>query len=347
MKDAKSDNMIWAELLQLGSNMWWDAPQDPANVDPAHRFRYAVDRLQWDRRVWREWTEKMASAGLNMAVIDIGEGMIYPSCPELAVKGSWTPEMMRAEIARLAALGIEAVPKLNFSTCHDAWLGEYHRMVSTPDYYRVCAGIIRDVCEIFGTPRFLHIGFDEEDVNVMKTHCYASARQGELWWHDLLWFVSTVESCGVRAWMWSDASWRRPDEFVRRCPKTVLQSNWCYGDNWNPAEGTYWHPIVKAFETLDRAGFEQIPCGTNWCWERKDVKGLDDRRFSNLVRHCRKSIAPERLRGFLMAPWWGRTDDGAFCGAGAVERNRSFFLESIELAGRAKRDFSSAVRAER
>ena len=36
---------------------------------------------------------------------------------------------MKAEKARLAALGIDLVPKLNFSTAHDLWLGDYHRMV--------------------------------------------------------------------------------------------------------------------------------------------------------------------------------------------------------------------------
>ena len=68
--------MIYGLLLHLGRNMW-----DP----PA-------DYLRFDELVWREITEKMGLVGANMAVIDIGEGLVYPSHPELAVKGSWTPE---------------------------------------------------------------------------------------------------------------------------------------------------------------------------------------------------------------------------------------------------------------
>ena len=96
-----------------------------------------------------------------MVLIDLAEGLVYPSHPELAVKGSWSVERMRKELDRLRGMGLEPIPKLNFSTTHDLWLGEYHRMVSTKKYYEVCADLIRDVGEIFGTPRMIHIGFDE------------------------------------------------------------------------------------------------------------------------------------------------------------------------------------------
>jgi hypothetical protein len=46
--------------------------------------------------------------------------MVYPSHPELAVKGSWSPEKMKSELARLRALGLEPIPKRNFSASHDA-----------------------------------------------------------------------------------------------------------------------------------------------------------------------------------------------------------------------------------
>ena len=28
-------------------------------------------------------------------------------------------------------MGLEVIPKMNFSTCHDSWLKNYQRMVST------------------------------------------------------------------------------------------------------------------------------------------------------------------------------------------------------------------------
>ena len=140
-------SLLWANLLQLGENMWND--------------RNTVDVSRFDERVWEYITERMRAVGMNMLIIDIAEGMEYPSHPELAVKGSWTPERMKRELTRLRGMGIEPVPKLNFSTCHDIWLKEYSRMVSTPTYYKVVSELIRDTCEIFGHPRFFHIGMDE------------------------------------------------------------------------------------------------------------------------------------------------------------------------------------------
>ena len=217
-------------FLQLGNNMWSDVPvkdwaltkkEDLAEVS-------SLDVLRFDEEVWRRLTDRMVQKGFNAVVMDLGEGCIYPSHPELAVKGSWSAERLQKELARLRGIGIEPIPKLNFSTCHDTWLKEYGRMVSTPEYYRVCADVIRDVCEIFDKPRLLHLGYDEENFGNQRKYAYAVVRQGELWWHDFLFFVKTVEKLGMRPWIWSDYIWRHKDEFLSRMPKSVMQSNWYY-----------------------------------------------------------------------------------------------------------------------
>ena len=97
-------------------------------------------------------------------------------------------------------------------------------MVSTPEYYSACADLIRDIAEIFDHPSFLHIGYDEETFGHQKKMNFTVVRQGELWWHDFLWFIKTVEKNGMRAWPWSDYGWYHPD-FVDSSPKSVLQSN--------------------------------------------------------------------------------------------------------------------------
>ena len=169
-------------FLQLGNNMWSDVPvkdwaltkkEDLAEVS-------SLDVLRFDEEVWRRLTDRMVQKGFNAVVMDLGEGCIYPSHPELAVKGSWSAERLQKELARLRGIGIEPIPKLNFSTCHDTWLKEYGRMVSTPEYYRVCADVIRDVCEIFDKPRLLHLGYDEENFGNQRKYAYAVVRQGEL-----------------------------------------------------------------------------------------------------------------------------------------------------------------------
>ena len=135
----------------MGTNMWSDVP-----VKSWGRFKSEdlhlvcqADHLRFDEAVWRTLTECMQKVRMNMVVIDLGEAIQYQSHPELAVKGSWPVEKFRKELARLRAMGLEPIPKLNFSTTHDTWLKEYGRQVSTPTYYRVCADLVREVLREF------------------------------------------------------------------------------------------------------------------------------------------------------------------------------------------------------
>jgi len=261
--------------------MWGDTER--AYTPPTDKFSCHVP-------LWNELTEEMVRSGLNLIVIDLGEAVRYESHPELAIEGAWSVEQLREELARLRGLGLEPIPKLNFSTCHDYWLGDYARMVSTPKYYEVCADLIKEVSAIFDKPRFFHLGYDEENYGVQSTYDYVVIRQGELWWHDFLFFVSNVEKAGVRPWIWSDYYWHHPEEFLNRMPKSVVQSNWYYGEKFDTDEVK----AVPAYHDLDQAGFDQIPCGSNWSC---------DTNFKGTVDFCREQIAPERLLGFLMAPW--------------------------------------------
>ena len=311
-------NLIWANLLQLGNNMWndhWNTPAAPfvgADGRPADEMFGVSDRLRFDENVWYDVTNRMRDAGMNMLVIDLAEGLEYPSHPELAVKGSWTPDKMRGELARLRKLGIEPVPKLNFSTCHDIWLGEYSRMVSTPAYYGVVSDLIRDVCEIFGHPRFFHIGMDEETYRVQRGFDYVVCRQGSFWYKDVDFFRREVEQHGARAMMWSDQAWSEPP-FVKNVAKSIVQNNWYYWNDVPRLEAQSLRPRpddekktddamyewshlqqLRAFRELDEAGFDQMPCATNW--NNPDNMG-------QVVDYCLRHIAPERLLGFLFTPW--------------------------------------------
>lgn len=285
--------LMWGMLLHMGVNMWSDIPVTswgPFKGDELSLVCQA-DHLRFDETVWQTLTDRMQAAGMNLLVIDLGEALQYESHPELAVKGSWTVERFRKELARLRAKGLEPIPKLNFSTAHDTWLKEYSRQVSTTAYYTVCADLIREVCAIFDTPRFFHLGYDEETAAHQSKYSYAVVRQGELWWHDFLFFVKQVEQHTMRPWIWSDYYWHHPQEFLKRMPKSVLQSNWYYGAGFDPAK----EKAVQAYLDIDKAGFDQVPTGSNWD---------SDLNFKGTVSFCRQHLAPERLQGFLMAPWF-------------------------------------------
>ena len=287
----KNDRLMWGVLVHLGRNFGGDNP--------------FFAQMDFDEAMWREVAERMKSGGVNTLILDLSEGVVYPSHPELAIKGSWSADKLKGELARLRKMGIEVVPKLNFSTCHDAWLGEFARMVSTREYYVACSEIIGDVFSIFGKPRLFHLGYDEETLDMQKSYRHACARQGELWWHDFLFFVKQIERRGARPWIWSDYFWDHEEEFLKRMPRSVLQSNWYYGRRWEgePPERPYEAKRLAAFEKLDKAGFDQVPTGTNWVPPYFKKGETNDANFSGLVKHCRKHIAPDRLKGFINASW--------------------------------------------
>lgn len=276
--------LIWAYLLHLSYNMWSDreAPE-------WGEYSTAQPYLRFDESLWEDLLHQMPRAGINMVVLDLGDGVRYESHPEITVQNAWTVDRLRQELARMRSLGLEPIPKLNFSTAHDTWLGEYSRCVSTPRYYEVCRHLIAEVITLFDTPRFFHLGMDEETAEHQRHYAYCVMRQHELWWHDLQFLVDEVEQHNVRAWIWSDYMWRQPDLFFQKMPPSVLQSNWYYGTDFNP-EIDY----VKAYLDLEAHGYDQVPTGSNWSTPDN---------FGRTVAFCRQYIAPERLLGFLQTSW--------------------------------------------
>ncbi len=331
---------IRAFLLHLGHNMWCDWPSEAMGAEKGIAFLTEKRRPDLKLRsrddYWRVVTDYLAARGINLLVIDLGEGLAYPSHPELAIEGTWSVDKMRAEIARLQDMGIEVIPKLNFSTTHNGWMKDYRHMVSSRPYFRFCEDVIRDVAEIFDYPRFLHIGYDEETVEHQGAQwcgCqHIDVRRGEFWWGDFLHIVGFIDGLGIRPWTWSDYGWDHP-EYVTRCPKCVVQSNWYYDEShggFDPATNkTSDLKRLNHFWALEKAGFDQIPCGTNWVgWKRRQEKVGADDVIGKLVKLGREVIAKPRLLGFMMAPW-------ASCD---TEAHRDFNIRGADL-------FAEALRA--
>lgn len=298
------EKMIWANLLHLSYNMWRDhvpleykgEPDTCTTCEEVGKWAVPYRSfLTFDDSVWDALLNEMATIGMNMVVIDLGDGIRYESHPEIAVKNAWTPERLRKELAKMRKLGLEPIPKLNFSTTHDIWMGEYSRMVSTSKYYAVCRDLIREVVGLFDTPRFFHLGMDEETAKFQARQDYVVLRQNDLWWGDLYFYISEVEKMGVRPWIWSDYAWSHPELFFRKMPKSVLQSNWYYWADFGQGKpkGSL-KTDVKLYHDLESHGYDQIPTGSNYS---------DDQNMELTVDYCKKVVDPSRLYGFMTAPW--------------------------------------------
>lgn len=310
-KGVNDDSMIWANLIHLSFNMWQDFTPEEYKTEsypPDYPFEKIVDwaghfqpKLTCEKEAWDKILTRMADSGMNMAVIDLGDGVQYESHPEISVKNAWTPKQLKEVLKQARSIGIEPIPKLNFSAAHKAWLGPYQRQISSQAYYDVCKNLIEEVIDIFDKPRFFHLGMDEETCSHQSGFKYSVVRNNDLWWNDFYYLVDQVERNNVRSWIWSDKAWRDKDEFFRKMPKTVLQSNWNYEEQ-GPTfteDGKPNDAIGQAFIDLEEHGFDQIPSCSLWL----NKKWVNYDNFDRIVKHTKRIIEPQRLKGFMQTTW--------------------------------------------
>lgn len=320
--------MLWSNLVHFGYNLNIDRPGANEQVLAARGLPadYFTNRpyLRMDDSVWDEIVSETAKEGLNSLVLGLADGVRYQSHPEIAVEGAWTTGRLKEEIARLRELGIEPLPKLNFGAGHDTWLGEYSRMVSTPTYYEVVSDLITEVAELFGSPKYFHIGMDEETFHHQELYDYVVVRQGELWWHDLNLIAGYVLATGARPWMWADAAWASPNTYFERMDHNIVQSNWYYESNFSADESgrpkVVSHDGGTAFLTyldLEDSEFDQIPTASVF----HEYDNLDA-----TIAYCRDQISPERLLGFLHSTWLPM-----------LPHHRDVHLKAVRQLGAAKR----------
>lgn len=307
---AGGNTFRWAVYQQLGSHMWNSAVKFPL----AENGHYCGEETLIDDGVWERRMEKAAACGMNTMRVDVAEGLVYPSHPELAVKGSRSAEWMNARVRKLRELGIEAIPTLNFSTAHHFWLGHYSRMVSTPTYYKVVKDLYADVYDIFEKPTIMGMGMDEENSDNTSKCQHSLRRQGDLLWHDIDFYARTISALGARPTMAADYIWWRRDEYLKRVSKEIIQGNWYYGVNFDyeNMKGPR-RSYVEAYLWLNEAGYDQIPGCSNYVewYDRKEL-GLtkNELNIPRTIEFARKHIDARHLLGFACSCWSGTSPRG-------------------------------------
>lgn len=288
------NDLIWAYFYQLSLHMWDDAGAPSrgwyldAHYDPENGC---------DPELWDEMVEFLKERRFNTCVIDVGDGVRYESHPEISAPDAWSKEYLADKLSKMREAGITPIPKLNFSACHDTWLHEYARQISTPAYYKMRENVIREVWELFDSPALFHLGMDEEDAGNQIYRSMTVIRSQELWWHDNQLLFDLCEKLGTRPWVWSDVFWHFPEEFKKHMPKSVLQSNWFYDVIRDYPAGRWEQRAIDAYFRLDEMGYDQIPsCST---WDRNSVNTFQTMALG------KDKLSPEHLKGYMTIPWSG------------------------------------------
>jgi len=286
---------ICAYLIHLSENFWADtAVSKMPKFEGLPNGRYLRDHILCEEDTWDLVVSQLPEKGINTLVVDVGDGVRFDSHPELALKNSWSKEKLDQKLSEARSLGLTVVPKLNFSSGHNVWLKEYRRMLSTSAYYRVVEDLIDETAELFDSPGLFHLGMDEETAAAQETYDYCVVRHQDLWWSDLLHTVKHCQRHGARPWIWADILWSSPEEFQKRMPKDVIQSNWYYGGDFQRFKDGEYIAALNGIEKLDALGYDQIPCGSNWWW----IHNLEQ-----LGLFCKEHVQPEHLMGIMAASW--------------------------------------------
>jgi len=302
-----SNKKIWGILVHLSKSMWGKK-----------------DHLMFDDGFWTYILEEASKSGINTVVLDIGDGIEFASHPEIALPDAWKRKRVRKEVKRCKDLGIDLIPKLNFSTGHDHWLGEYHRMTSTTIYYQLCNDLIKECFELFDHPEYIHLGLDEEDARHCAGRDLAVFRQKELYWHDVNFLYDCVADCGAKPWAWSCPLFRHPEEYKAHVePDDAVISPWYYHaikrENWTPIsswqdyidyyskepfksmnltyveEDIYNTMCRKVMLPLLKEGYKYIPCASTFY----NV----DHNTKELVEYFYENAPDEQILGYMTAPW--------------------------------------------
>jgi len=288
---------MWAILLHLGTNMWRKKnPFDKSYQDEESSIYR--DFLYTDKETWTKVVDFLPSCGINTVLIDLGEGVQYDSHPELAVKGSWTKAELRAELDRIRSLGMTPLPKLNFSAGHNAWMQDHAYTVGTDHYNQVCKDLIEEVIDLFDTPELIHLGMDEETVEMQARQPLAIVRPYYTMIRDCNFLFDVCRAKGVRPWIWIDKDaingFGGEEKFRNGIPKDVLLSNWYYSMIPYSDDICEQKEAVALFKKLEDWGYEQVPTCSTYAWY------LNDKQMMYFAAH---QMDLSKVRGFMTAPW--------------------------------------------
>ena len=314
---------MWAYMIHLGSNMWYKKGMEVpwlGKLDDEQPIYH--DYLNCDKKIWREITDFLPTCGINTLLIDMGEGVILDSHPELAIPGSWTKEEFREELARLRSIGLTPIPKFNFSAGHNAWLQDYAYMIGTDLHNQVCMDVIEETIELFDTPEFFHLGLEEEDPINQGGQPVSIMRAPNRKTSDALLLFDVCRKHGVRPWIWLDykgvKEFGGEEAFRANIPHDVLISNFVYRMLWDHPEEFERKPDMQLYRQLDEWGYEQIPTVSTY------ESQLNPKQTMKLFKKYQNS---DLVTGFMTASW-GAT----------VPKRYYYLLNDAFVFGNAKKD---------
>lgn len=300
----------------------------------------------WNEAVFEETMDACAAKGIDTVLLDVVQTE-FLSHPELTGESTMCKPKAQEIIRRIRERGIKIIPEVNFSTAHWLWMKDWKYRICSPEYYTFCKDIITEAAELCGGPEIIHLGLDEESYFEVRSWDYFVLRAGKQKWHDYNFYMDCCRQAGARPAAWADIYWLDPVNCVKNVSKDMILYPWYYGaihrenfrtlDQWEawirenlptsiPNNLAYWRNEARlelqrrSLSECAAAGYDVVPCVSTFygC----------DYNTPEVLEWCQSQCDPERVKGYITAPWIGVT-----------EATRPTLLKSIALLQDARARF--------
>ncbi len=230
-----------------------------------HGYKYA--ELPYEKTITKDvptferLCDKAKECGYDKILIFTGDALEYGTHPEIALPGAWTKDELKAQIERIRSLGMEPIPMLDFSAAHDVWLGEYAYMLSTDEYYRVCADLIGELCELFGSPSLFWLGLCDENAEAQEKYKIRRVRDDLQKARDTAFYIAECRKHGAKPWLGGELALTSPELFEKTVDKDVLIGGFLARDFSTKAvlNGTQFIPDIEVARKLAPLGYKITP----------------------------------------------------------------------------------------
>lgn len=271
-----------------------------SHYDPSWFDRKAQE-LPFNIERGLEVVDALADQGFNTLIIDVADGVVYTSHPELKRHYSVPISSLKAVVDRARQRGLRVIPKLNFSKSarnkHNHWFAPYNEFPDNDEYFQKAFEIIDEVVRVCRPEKYFHIGMDEDTDRTDDQYVSAVKR-----------FADGLKKRGLTAVMWNDTTHLSGPMFqcVRKAlaaedavPKDIVQVVWDYGPVRERKAARVKNIVAKGFDVWIAPG-----------WAPESIAGWRD---AALKSGC---------KGLVMVMW--RKID---------EKNSQQFLDRIKTLG--------------
>jgi len=188
-------------ILRVGSN-FYDKPEplEPLDIEDGG---YKTE-VFFDKDTFEKIIDEAKGFGFDTVMLNLGEGIVYDSHPEIAIKGSMPKAEFKKYLDKIKALGMKIAPMLDFSAVRNAWMGEYCTTAGSLLYKDVCCDLLREVLELFEGPELCHLGFEAETYEKQSRNPVITKRRYETLYRDMNALFDICNEFGTRPIIWVD-----------------------------------------------------------------------------------------------------------------------------------------------